>query len=396
MRMVRSLKGLYHLLVAIVANIRFGFPARRLTVIGVTGTDGKTTTTTIIYEILVSAGFKTSKITSVHAVIGGKEYDTGFHVTTPSAWQVQKYLARAVRHGDTHVVLEVTSHALSQSRVLGIPFAVGVITNVTHEHLDWHGTYENYLATKLRLFTLAEKAVVNRDTEEVYRAAKKIVGDKTLVTYGLDKNSQVNPETFPFRTALPGEFNRYNILAALAAAYILGVKKKTAALAVSAFTGIPGRMETITTKPYTVIVDFAHTPNALVQALRAVRTATKGKLIHVFGSAGLRDAQKRPHMGEASARFADISIVTEEDYRTENVNDIIDAIVSGMPAGHEVIREPDREKALARAVSLAGPGDCIIATGKGHEISLCRGRKEYPWSDQKCLRQLVERSNKKR
>ena len=141
--MLRRIKGLYHLLIALVANVWFGFPSRKLTVIGITGTDGKTTTATLIYEILKIAGLQCSMITSVHAVVAGKTYDTGFHVTTPTAWWVQKYLREAVNHGDTHFVLEVTSHALSQHRVWGVKFAVGAITNVTHEHLDWHRTYEN-------------------------------------------------------------------------------------------------------------------------------------------------------------------------------------------------------------------------------------------------------------
>jgi UDP-N-acetylmuramoyl-L-alanyl-D-glutamate--2,6-diaminopimelate ligase len=151
--MIRSFKGLYHLLVAILANIWFGFPARKLTVIGVTGTDGKTTTTTLIYEILKKAGMKASMITSVNAVIGGKVYDTGFHVTTPDAFFVQKYLRKAVDNGDTHMVLEVTSHGLAQHRVFGIPFMIGVITNVTHEHLDWHKSFQEYMLTKITLLT---------------------------------------------------------------------------------------------------------------------------------------------------------------------------------------------------------------------------------------------------
>ncbi len=389
--MVRSLKSLYHLVVAIVANIWFGFPSRKLTVIGVTGTDGKTTTTTLIYEILKHAGLKTSKITSVHAIIGGKEYDTGFHVTTPNAWYIQKYLREAVNHHDTHVVLEVTSHALAQSRVWGVQFAIGVITNVTHEHLDWHGTFGAYLQTKLSLLRRARIAVVNRDEADVYNTVLPSITRKRYVTYGIRRDGMVNPETFPFTTKLPGEFNRYNCLAALSVAEALGIDRKVAASAIAKFTGVVGRMETVIDKPFRVIVDFAHTPNAVEKALSTVRLMTKKRVIHVFGSAGLRDRTKRPLMGEASANYADIIILTEEDYRTENVETIMDQIASGIPAGKEVYRYPNRRDALRFALSLAKPHDLVMITGKGHEKSLCRGTTETPWNDQDEVRKILKK-----
>ena len=380
--MLRSLKWLYHLLVAMLAVIWFRFPGRKLTVIGVTGTDGKTTTTSLIYEILNSAGYKTSMITSVNAVIAGKMYDTGFHVTTPTAWWVQKYLREAVDHKDTHMVLEVTSHGLAQQRVFGIPFAVGVVTNVTHEHLDWHRSFDEYFKTKLSLLTRAKIVVLNRDDADIYNKAVEQLRHKKLVLYGIRRDAQVTPKTHLFSTKLPGEFNRYNCLAALAVAHALGVPKKKALLAVAQFGGVAGRMEVMATKPFTVIVDFAHTPNALEQVLKTVRGFTKKRLIHVFGSAGLRDHSKRPLMGQASGRYADIIVLTEEDYRTEDVNVIMNELESGMEAGKEVHRFPNRGDAIAFAISQATAGDVVIITGKGHEKSLCRGAIEFPWSDQ--------------
>jgi len=389
--MLRSLKGLYHVLVAIAANIWFGFPSRKLTVVGVTGTDGKTTTTTLIYEILNKARVKSSMITSVHAVIAGRAYDTGFHVTTPSAWWVQKYLAEAVDHGDTHMVLEVTSHALSQYRVFGVRFAVGVITNVTHEHLDWHRTFREYLHTKLKLLKQAEIPVVNRDEAALYVPSLPYLQHKPYLTYGIRRDSMVNPKSYPFKTRLPGEFNKYNVLAALSAAEALGIPRKTGAAAVREFSGVIGRMEVIADKPFVVIVDFAHTPNALHKALATARKMTKKRLIHVFGSAGLRDRSKRPLMGKASAKFCDLIVLTEEDYRTESVERIMDAIQKGIPASKNVVRFPLRADALAFAVKEARAGDLIIATGKGHEKSLCRGKVEYPWSDQQEFKKLLKR-----
>ena len=377
--MIRSLKGLYHLLEAIVANIWFGFPGKSLTVIGVTGTDGKTTTTTLIYEILKSAGIGVSMITSIHAVIAGKSYDTGFHVTNPRSWWLQKYLRQAADHGDTHMVLEVTSHGLSQYRVWGIPFAVGVLTNVTHEHLDWHGTFESYFSTKLTLLSQANIAVIG--TEDFEKAKQKLEG-KEVKLY--------DSANYPFHTKLLGDFNKRNCLAAIAATKALGISDEVIGKAVANFRGVPGRLETVATKPFEVIVDFAHTPNAIEQVLRTVRPLTKKRLFHVFGSAALRDVTKRPLMGSASARYADIIVLTEEDYRTEDVNTIIEEIARGIPKDKEVYRIPDRASAIEYALSTAKPGDLVILTGKGHEKSLARGKKEYPWSDQEAVKKFFE------
>ncbi len=393
--MIRSLKGLYHYLEAIIANIRYGFPGKNLTVIGITGTDGKTTTTTLTYEILKAAGKKVSMISSVHAVIGGKVYDTGFHVTTPDAFFVQKYLRQAVENGDTHMVLEVTSHGLAQHRVLGVPFAIGVITNVTHEHLDWHKTFEHYQSTKLSLLERAKIAIINRDESDLYSKAISSLRTKRVITYGIRREAQVTPETYKFKTQLPGEFNRYNCLAAISVGLALDIPMKFMYRAIADFAGIPGRMEVVAVEPFEVIVDFAHTPNAIDRALKTARTMTKKKLIHVFGSAGLRDYTKRPLMGEASGRYADIIVLTEEDYRTENVEIIMDGIQSGIAKGPKVVRYANRGKALAYAVSIASKGDVIIITGKGHEQSLCRGTVEYPWSDQKEMKKLLSKLTKK-
>jgi UDP-N-acetylmuramoyl-L-alanyl-D-glutamate--2,6-diaminopimelate ligase len=389
--MIRLIKTIYHLLVAAFSVVWFGFPARKLTVIGVTGTDGKTTTTTLIYEILKEAGVKASMISSVHAVIAGKSYNTGFHVTTPNAFWVQKYLRQAVDHKDTHMVLEVTSHGLAQHRVFGIPFAVGVITNVTHEHLDWHKTFEHYLLTKLSLLTRARIAVINRDDADLYTKAMPFLRRKKVITYGIRHDAKVTPKLFPFKTPLPGLFNRYNCLAAIAATSALGVPAKTIREALAAFVGISGRMETVVTTPFQVIVDFAHTPNAIDKALRTARSMTRKKLIHVFGSAGLRDASKRPLMGEASSRYANVIVLTEEDYRTESVEKIMDEIQQGIEGVKAVYRYPNRGQAIAFALQSASAGDVVIITGKGHEQSLCRGTKEFPWSDQREVLKIVNK-----
>lgn len=391
--MLRSLKRLYHLLVSILAVLWYGFPAKKLTVVGVTGTDGKTTTTTLIYEICKKAGFKTSMITSVHAVIAGKSYDTGFHVTTPSAFHIQKYLRDAVNHGDTHMILEVTSHALSQYRIFGIHFAVGVLTNVTHEHLDWHKTFDRYLRTKTILLQKSQVVVLNRDDADSFAYIMPRVRNKKVMTYSIRRDAMVTPRTHRFTTILPGQFNRYNCLAALAASEALSIQKDIAIETIASFHGVQGRMEVITKNPFTVIVDFAHTPNALLQALRTVRTmARRKRVIVVFGAASQRDTTKRPLMGKVASDYADIIVLTEEDSRREQTQKIIAAIRSGIPVEKQpsVIGIPDRAEAISYAIQNANPGDCVLITGKGHEKSICRGRKEYPWSDQAEVRKALK------
>lgn len=388
--MIRSLKRLYHSIVAIASLCWFGFPARQLTVIGVTGTDGKTTTTTLIYEMLRAAKHKTSMISSIHAVIAGKSYDTGLHVTTPNAFWIQRYLRDAVNHGDTHVVLEVTSHALDQFRVLGIPFAVGILTNISHEHLDWHKTFDEYLRAKLSLLKSSRIVILNRDDAQSYGKLSTHLQSKTLITYGIRRDAKVTPKVFPFSTTLPGEFNRYNCLAAIAAALSLGVSDAIIRDTVRKFRSVSGRMEYVVKKPFPVIVDFAHTPNAIDNVLKTLRKKTKKRLIHVFGSAGLRDVSKRRLMGNASSRYADVIVLTEEDYRTEDVNTIIDTIASGIGENRIVYKKPDRGQAIAFVLKLAGPGDFVVITGKGHEKSICRGTTEYPWSDQEEVRRVFK------
>lgn len=388
--MIRRAKGLYHWLEAFVAAAWFRFPSRKLTVIGVTGTDGKTTTTTLIYEILKETGFKVSMITSVHAVVAGENYDTGFHVTNPRGFEVQKYLKQAVDHGDTHFVMEVTSHGLSQHRVDFVRFAVGVLTNVTHEHLDWHKTFGAYMKVKISLLERSKIAVINRDEVEAYNKASTLIAQKRVVTYSIRRDAHVTPKTHPFTTKLVGQFNRYNCLAAIAAASALGVSLRVIQKTLLTFTGVSGRMEVMSEKPFRVIVDFAHTPNAIEQVLKTLRPMTKKRLIHVFGSAALRDKKKRPLMGWASSRYADSIVLTEEDYRTEDVHRIIDEIASGIPAGAEVHRYPDRNEAIAFALSEAKPGDAVIITGKGHEKSIARGHVEYPWSDQEAVKKHLK------
>ncbi len=397
-----------------------GRPARRLVMIGVTGTDGKTTTCNLIHRILLAAGIPAGMITTVNAVIGDRVLDTGFHVTTPDAPAVQAYLAEMVRGGLTHCVLEATSHGLAQHRVGACEFDVGVLTNITHEHLDYHGSFEAYREAKALLFRhLGEgpqkpggpdpTAVLNRDDgtfDYLHQSTRA-----RLVSYGLGVGAMVRAEAVEmsagglrFRvrgsgyqvdvaSPLLGEYNVANCLAAIAATVEgLGLPPEAAVQGIASLTSVPGRMERIDLgQPFTAIVDFAHTPNALRQALAAARMLTRGRVIAVFGSAGLRDREKRRMMAEVSAELADLTILTAEDPRTEPLEDILEQMAQGARArggeeGRTFWRIPDRGQALRFAVGLAQPGELVIACGKGHEQSMCFGETEYPWDDRLALR----------
>lgn len=399
----------------------YNWPARRLTVIGVTGTDGKTTTSNLIYRILIAAGIKAGMISTVNAVIGDEVLDTGFHVTTPDAHDVQRYLAKMLEAGLTHVVLETTSHGWSQRRVDACEFDIGVVTNITHEHMDEHGDYENYRAAKTRLFTSLEwtreklqgnprLGVINRDDVKSFAFLNDHV-KVNRINYGLGEEADIRAvetqydpsgirfvaESKDFRVAtsskLVGAYNVSNCLAALTAAvYGLGIEPRIAAQGIAALEGIPGRMERIEMgQNFTAIVDFAHTPNALKVALEAGRTMTKGRVISVFGSAGLRDKEKRRMMAETSAELADLTVLTAEDPRTESLDGILEEMAAGARSkggreGETFWRVADRGEAIKFALRLALPGDMVLSCGKGHEQSMCFGKTEYLWDDRAAMR----------
>ncbi len=396
--MSQKIKNLYHWLVSITAAVIFGFPARKLTVIGVTGTDGKTTTVNLIHHILKSAGWEVGVVSSINAIVGEKIVDTGPHVTTPSPYQVQKLLRLMVDAGCHLAVLEVTSHALDQNRVAAVHFKVGVLTNVSSEHLDYHKTYSAYFETKMKLLKRAEVAVVNHDDLSFKKLPLSV--RLKMVTYGLDTAANFNPHNFPLKVKLPGVFNLYNALAAAAACTQLGIDKKVILKAVSSFRGLRGRMEEVNLgQPFKVVIDFAHTPNALRQALNTLRDGIKNphsRLIAVFGAAGERDRQKRPAMGQIASTIADLVVLTAEDPRHEDVNQIIQSIASGCfkanaQIGKNLFIEPNRYQAIKLALlELAKRGDVVAILGKGHERTMAYGDKEYPWSDLTAVKRILK------
>ena len=414
-----------------IAAAFHGWPGRHLSVIGVTGTDGKTTTVNLIHQILVAAGIKAGLISTINAVMGDTELDTGFHVTTPDAHDVQEYLGSMVRAGLTHVVLETTSHGWAQHRVDACEFDVGVVTNITHEHLDEHGSYENYRAAKARLFTSLARtvdkpqgnprfAVLNRDDGSFDYLARIV--SVSMVSYGVGSGADVRAVRVKERvngvdftaegpglrvaiaTHLPGLHNVANCLAAICATVVgLDIPPEAAARGIAGLRGVPGRMERIHMgQEFTAIVDFAHTPNALKATLETARgflrrSGSDARVIAVFGSAGLRDRLKRRMMAEISAELADLTVLTAEDPRTESLDNILAEMADGARLrggreGETFWRIADRGEAIRFAVNQARAGDIVLACGKGHEQSMCFGGVEHPWDDRTALRAaLAER-----
>jgi len=400
----------------------YGNPARRMRVIGVTGTEGKTTTVELVTAILEAAKLPTAMISTVKARVGSQEIDTGLHTTTPDAPDVQRYLAQMVEAGAEYAVLEATSHGLAQRRVEACDFDVAVVTNITRDHLDYHGTYEAYREAKALLFRsllsgarkpgVPKVAILNAD-DPSYEYLRVIPADIRL-TYGLAHPADLTLEAvrrkeggwrcyagtprgqFPIETPLEGEFNLYNILAAMAVALSQGVPTEAIQAGIASFQGVEGRMETVDLgQSFRAVIDFAHTPNALAQALTTARQMAPGRIIVVFGCAGLRDRGKRPLMGEISGRLADCTVITAEDPRTEPLEAIMEEIAEGCRAagrreGKDFWRIGDRAEAIAFAVNLAQPGDLVLVTGKGHERSLCFGTTEWPWSDHQALRAALQ------
>lgn len=399
----------------------YGFPSKQLIMIGVTGTDGKSTTVNIIYQILISAGLKAGMLSTIKAAIGDEEEHLALHVTTPEAPVIQGYLRRMVDAGLSHCVLEATSHGLAQDRVSAIDFDLAVVTNITHEHLDYHGDFDRYLAAKAKLLQNVRKAaVLNKDDTSYQRLVKIPVSRQ--IDYSLKRQADVTasdiifgPASTRFNLHLPasssqraegdsfsisanlvGEFNVYNMLAAAAAAHTVGIAGEAIKVGLESVTSLIGRMQLIDRgQPFKIVVDFAHTPNALEQAIEAARRMTGGRIITVFGSAGKRDVEKRLLMAEVSARQADLTVLTAEDPRTESLDDILSMMADGCRRqgaveGQTFWRIPDRGRAIYFALSLAEVDDLILICGKGHEQSMCFGTTEYPWDDVKATRTALD------
>jgi UDP-N-acetylmuramoyl-L-alanyl-D-glutamate--2,6-diaminopimelate ligase len=410
---------------ATAAAAFYGFPARRLRVIGVTGTDGKTTTTTFIQSILTASGRSAGMISTIGAKIDDAVIDIGTHVTTPGAPEIQRFLAQMVDAGIEYVVLETTSHALDQRRVLHCGFDVAVLTNITHEHLDYHGSYEAYRDAKARLFhalyedpsrkpDVPRYSILNAD-DPAFALLRRIPAD-AVFSYALAApadftavNIRHAPDgtTFELRTphgaaeatiALPGDHNVANALAAAAAAASQGIDVATIVRGLGAVPAVPARMQRVECgQDFDIFVDYAHTPAALEQVLRTARSLTRGRVVLVFGlSGGPRDPSKRAAMGRIAGALADRIVITAVDWYEQDVGEIMAAIAEGCEQagrreGIDYWCERERAEGIARGVALANPGDTLIVAGKGHELSIASAGVDRPWDEFAAVRAAVAR-----
>ncbi len=417
-KMFRGIANFGHLLEAIVANVRNGFPARSMKFIGVTGTNGKTSTTVMIAAILRAAGYKVGMNTTAVVNDGKKEFENNLDggLTNAGTFTMQKLLKTMKQNGVEWVAMETASQALDQHRLFGIPFHGAVITNLTNEHLDYHGTMENYAAAKGLLFKAAKKvSVVNADDEwagyfyEVSRGKRVRYGKKapeykiTTIT-SKQKITEVefshNDKNYKMKLRVQGEFNAYNALAAISATHELGVDIKTAITALEGLERIPGRMDSVNEgQDFRVLVDYAHTPDAIENVLDAAKAITKGRLFCVTGAAGERPISRRAPVGNIANRIADVLIVTDDEPFGEDPDKIRGEIFQGIKKGSgtaEVHEVADRWDAIKMATEMAKKGDTIVIAGMGHQKYRSGPKGKEKWDDTKIASDILKgkKSNK--
>ncbi len=402
----------------------YGYPADSLCTIGITGTDGKTTTANLISDLFEAAGKRVGLMTTANFRLSGQEWENPTRQSTQEALEIQHFLRQLRDANGTHAVIEATSHGLELRKVSGCNFDVGVVTNITHEHLDFHKTLAAYRRAKARLFEMLSStrdkglgarsvAILNRDDSSY--AILKPYCTVPILDYGIDTPAtiravdiQLQANTTRFRVLLPdeeiqietplvGRFNVSNCLAAIATAYSQGISSETIARSLATAKGVAGRMERIDEgQPFAVIVDYAHTPESLEKVLETLQPLTPGRIIAVFGSAGERDVQKRPIMGAIAARKTAFFVITDEDPREEDREAILRDIAAGAETagkreGKDFLRIADRSTAIATAFKHAQPGDTVLLAGKGHEQSILLGKEKLPWDDRKVAREHLKR-----
>jgi UDP-N-acetylmuramoyl-L-alanyl-D-glutamate--2,6-diaminopimelate ligase len=405
-----------HLVEAFVFNLINGFPARGMKVIGVTGTNGKTTTTFMIHKMLQEAGYKTGIMTTVAYGAGDDIKPQIQHMTNVTVPELMKRLKWMRAQGIDWLVFEVTSQGLAQNRVWGVPFSVGVLTNITHEHLDYHGTFEKYREAKKKLFTLTNRnrkglqtGIVNADdpSAEIFAAAVK-----NPITYGngsgdlCAQNVKLTPAgssytvsaddtTYDINCKIPGSFNVHNSLAVLGVGRALGLTKEQIEQGIAATEGVEGRMTRVSEgQDFDVIVDFAHTPDSFEKLFKDLKPVVKGKLIVMFGSAGRRDETKRAVQGKLTGQYADEVILTEEDDRDIDGQVILNQIAEGVESTgkkreKDLFLVHDRTEAIEFTLKRAKKGDTVLLLGKGHEKTIERADGEHDWDEISIVREKL-------
>ncbi|MEX2006698.1 MAG: UDP-N-acetylmuramoyl-L-alanyl-D-glutamate--2,6-diaminopimelate ligase [Candidatus Saccharimonadales bacterium] len=418
-KLFRRVEPYGHLVEAVLFNLIYGFPARNLKVIGVTGTNGKTSTCFLIHKMLTEAGMRAGLMSTVGYGVGHKIEPQVQHMTNVAVPQLMRRLKQMKAQGADWLVLEATSHGLAQNRLWGIPFSVAVMTNVTHEHLDYHGNFERYRDSKRKLFKLCNRnqkglktGVINAEDE----SAKLFIADISHpVTYGLEagdlrtQNLKMTPagsnyetvisgDKYKIKCNLPGKFNVYNSLAAQAVGRAVGLSVKQVEQGIAALESVEGRMTSIDEgQDFEVIVDFAHTPDSFEKLFADLKPVVKGKLIVMFGSAGRRDVTKRSVQGELAGKYCDEVIVTEEDDRDEDRLEILNQIASGAKKsgkvrGKDLFLVHDRTEAIEFSLSRAKAGDTVLLLGKGHEKTIERADGEHLWDEIGITRELLKKT----
>lgn len=406
--LVYKLKRPYHfiktgLLRGLKARIKYNFPDKKLKIIAITGTDGKTTSSTLLYDVLKSSGKKVALVSTVGAYIGEKKIETGFHVTSPSPDQLFAFMSQMLDQEIEYLVLEFTSQGAYQSRLFGIKPLIAGVTNIDQDHFDYHLNYQNYLEAKAIGLKKARTVVLNEDDQSYYRLRRLFPSSQYKVLEYSQEIKLANKIEKAIKDRFLEVFNQNNARLVSTIALELGLEPEQIAQAISKFKGVEGRMQIIPNqKGLKIVVDFAHTPQGLRSALTALRLMMKkdaranktagGRLIAVYGCAGLRDAAKRPIMGEIGVELADLLVFTAEDPRTEDVWSIIRQMKESLQSGHNKISSiPDRQEAINFAIQkLAKKGDTVAIFGKGPEKSMCYGTTEIPWSDEGAVKKALQ------
>lgn len=409
---VRNIEEVYRRARVKTVSARYGNPARDLRVIAVTGTNGKTTTVNYINEVLKEAGLKTAMFSTALIEVAGERKLNDLNVTVATTSQMQRFFRDAKRAKVDYVILEITSHALHQHKLATVPIEVAVMTNLTQDHLDYHKTMEAYAEAKAILFQNEPRFIVLNRDDSWFDYFNQFAAGSQKITYGTDQAAEaridhvklyrkgsearviIDHQTkLELATALPGKFNVYNMTAAAAVAYILGVKRSDIVEGIANLEGVPGRFERVVEdKDYDVIVDYAHTPDALEKLLESVKVTTKNRTILVFGACGDRDKTKRPIMGEIAARLADRIILTDEESYNEDPDQIRRMIYEGIEEAGGTAKTneiPDRRDAIKKALDIATKGDTILITGMGHEVFRIVNGERIPWNDGDVVRELL-------
>ena len=395
-------------------SARYGFPARQLRVIAVTGTNGKTTTANYLNEILKAAGHKTALFTTAVIEMAGERTLNELNATVASTERMQQFFRDAKSAEVEFVILEITSHSLMQHKLDGVPIECAIMTNLTQDHLDYHKTMDDYASAKGRLFAKNPRFIVLNRDDEWFEFYNQYEASEQKITSGTNETadariSQVKlykkgsearvvidlQTTLELATALPGKFNVYNMTAAAAASYLFHVGLEAIADGIANLEELPGRFERVEIgKNFEVVVDYAHTPDAIEQLLEATKSITKNRVILVFGATGDRDKGKRPIMGEIAARLADRIILTDEESYNEDPAQIRSMVMEGIAdAGGEAKTEEiaDRREAIAKALKIARKDDTILITGMGHERFRIIGGERLPWNDADVVRELTQK-----